>query len=145
MPEQNYTNYIRFYPPHHFIFYPIVFSAAGFCLYLRTLNPDQSLIWICFSGVFFLIAWLSYLMRQHYALTNQNRIVRLEMRLRYFILTQKSLETIENELSFAQLSALRFAGNSEFLSLLQKAVDENLSADEIKKSIKNWIPDEMRV
>ena len=145
MSPQNYKNHIRFYIPHHFIFYPVVFSSAGVCLYFKNAKPDQSLIWLCFAGVFFLIAWLSFLMRQHYALTNQNRIVRLELRLRYFILTQKRLETIENELTFAQLSALRFADDLEFIPLLQKTLDENLSPVAIKKSIKNWLPDEMRV
>ena len=145
MPVQSYKNHIRFYPPHHFIFYPIVFSAAGLCLYYRNTIPTQSLIWTCFAGTFFLVAWLSYLMRQHYALANQNRIVRLEMRLRYFILTQKGMEPIENELSFGQISALRFDGDSEFIFLLQRTLKEKLSPDQIKQSIKNWVSDEMRV
>ena len=145
MPSQTYENHIRFYFPHHFIFYPVVFLSAGICFHLYRVQPVQDLIWICFAGVFLVLAWLSFLMRQHYALTNQNRIVRLEMRLRYFILTQKRLETIENKLTFAQLSALRFASDSEFIPLLQKTLDEKLDPDQIKKSIKSWLPDDMRV
>ncbi len=145
MSVQNYQNHIRYYPAHHFIFYPVVITAAGICLYFRYTNPDQILIWTSFTAVFIIIAWLSYLMRQHYALTNQNRIVRLELRLRYYMLTQKNLSSIEHKLTFAQLYALRFAHDSEFIPLLQKTLDENLSPDIIKKSIKNWLPDEMRV
>ncbi len=145
MSGQNFGNHVRYYPPHHFIFYPVVFSSAGFCLYFRNEIPGQGLIWTCFGGVFFLIAWLSYMMRQHYALMNQNRTVRLELRLRYYILTQKRLETIENELTFGQLSALRFAPDDEFVPLLEKTVSDNLSPEAIKKAIKNWLPDEFRV
>lgn len=85
------------------------------------------------------------MMRQHYALICQNRIVRLEMRLRYYQLTQKRLEAIEDQLSFGQLAAVRFASDEEFVPLLEKAIREKLSPDEIKKAIKNWQPDYMRV
>lgn len=89
--------------------------------------------------------WLSFMMRQHYALTSQNRIVRLELRLRYYQLTQQRLESIENQLSFKQLAALRFAPDEEFVSLLQRTLSEGLSPDAIKQAIKNWLPDTMRV
>lgn len=101
--------------------------------------------WMALAAVFFLLGWLSFMMRQHYALNNQNRIVRLEMRLRYYQLTQKRLETIESKLSFSQLAALRFASDEELPLLVQNTLDNNLSADDIKKSIKNWLPDLMRV
>ncbi len=106
---------------------------------------DQQLIWMALTGVFLLLGWLSFMMRQHYALMNQNRIVRLEMRLRYYILTQKRLETIEQKLSFEQIAALRFASDDELISLIQQAVDKKLSVTNIKKSIRNWEPDYMRV
>ena len=85
------------------------------------------------------------MMRQHYALTCQNRIVRLEMRLRYYQLTQKRLEAIEDQLSFGQLAALRFASDEELVPLLEKTLREKLSPDAIKKAIHHWQPDQMRV
>jgi len=97
------------------------------------------------SGLLILIAWLSFMMRQHYALNNQNRIVRLELRFRYYVLTGKRLEPIEQKLSFGQLAALRFASDEELPALIERAVNENLSSDAIKKSIKNWQADNMRV
>ena len=84
------------------------------------------------------------MLRQHYALGNQNRIVRLELRFRYFVLTQKRLEPIEAQLSFGQLAALRFAPDEELPALVDRAVKEQLSGKEIKLAIKNWLPDEMR-
>jgi len=85
------------------------------------------------------------MLRQHYSLINQNRIVRLEMRLRYYMLTQQPLESVEHQLSFNQLAALRFASDAELLPLLKRALTERLTPDQIKKSIKNWQADTMRV
>ena len=97
------------------------------------------------SILFILLGWLSFMMWQHYSLTNQNRLVRLEMRLRYYQLTQKRLEDIEPGLSFSQLAALCFASDDELPGLIQQTLDNKLSPDAIKRSIKNWLPDTMRV
>jgi len=69
----------------------------------------------------------------------------MEMRFRYYVLTQQRLEDVEQKLSFGQVAALRFASDEELPALLKRAVDENLSPDAIKKSIKNWVADDMRV
>jgi hypothetical protein len=145
MKKQDYSNHIRYYTPHHFIFYPVVgilFLASIICIYIF---PDHSMEWVAIALLFLIAGWLSFMLRQHYALTNQNRIVRLEMRLRYFELTQKRFEPAEARLSFQQIAALRFASDEELISLLEKTINENLSPDTIKRSIKNWQPDLMRV
>jgi hypothetical protein len=145
MKQQTYSNHVRFYPPHHFIFYPVVgslFVASIACIFIYS---EHALEWLAIALLFFIVICLSFMLRQHYALMNQNRIVRLEMRLRYYQLTQKRFEAIEPALTFSQLAALRFASDEELLSLIEKTISENLSADTIKRSIKNWQPDEMRV
>lgn len=93
----------------------------------------------------FYILYLGIMMRQHYALGNQDRLVRLEFRLRYFELLGASANEAENQLSFDQIAALRFAHDLEFKILLQRAIHENLSALDIKKSITIWRPDNMRL
>lgn len=143
MRTQNYKNHVRYYFPHHFVFYPVVSAGAAISFYFFYLEP--SLAWLGFGGIFILLAWLSFMMRQHYALVNQNRTVRLELRLRYFILAGQRLELVEQKLSFGQLAALRFASDEEFIPLLNRALSENLSPDEIKRSVKNWQEDHMRV
>lgn len=145
MKTQNYKNHIQFYPLHHFVFYPvllilIVASIRGIFRY-----PEHSFELKAFTVVLVLITWLSLMLRQHYALINQNRTVRLEMRLRYYQLTQQRLEPIEQQLSFGQLAALRFAPDEELPGLINRTLAEKLSPDDIKKSIKNWLPDYMRV
>ncbi|MDF2454021.1 MAG: hypothetical protein K0R51_14 [Cytophagaceae bacterium] len=146
MPVQDYKHHVRYYTTHHFIFYPVVLGAASVSAYFAASERNQhQLLWTAITGIFLVMAWLSYMLRQHYALNNQNRIVRLEMRFRYYVLTQQRLEPIENKLSFGQIASLRFASDEELPALVQRAVNENLSADEIKKSIHQWLPDHMRV
>lgn len=145
MEEQNYKNHVRYYIPHHFVFYPVVGFLIGLCIYFSTQFKEQQLIWIMLGVILFLVAWLSFMLRQHYALMNQDRIVRLEMRFRYYVLTGKRLEPLEKKLSQKQLLALRFVSDEELVELIQEAIDINLSSGEIKKSIKNWQPDYMRV
>ena len=145
MKPQQYTNHVRYYYPHHFLFYPIVSIAAGLSVYFVFKLPSTEFVWLALAAQFLLLAWLSFMLRQHYALTNQDRIVRLELRLRYYILTGKQFEEIEKKLSLSRVLALRFASDEEFLSLIDKAMMKNLSADAIKKSVIRWQPDHMRV
>jgi len=145
MEDQNYKNHVRYYPPHHFVFYPVVLILTGLCVYFSMQHPEQQLIWLMMGGIILLVAWVSFMLRQHYALMNQDRIVRLEMRLRYYVLTKKRLEEVEHKLSLAQILALRFASDTELPDLVQQAIDKKLSPDQIKQAIKNWEPDYMRV
>ena len=145
MQPQSYKNHIFYYPPHHFFFYGAVIAAFAVCGFGIYKYEEQRLLWIFMAAVVFLIVYLSLMVRQHYALGNQDRTVRLEMRLRYYILTGKRLEEIEQQLGFKQIAALRFAPDEELPGLTDKAVKENLSPDEIKRHIINWLPDKMRV
>lgn len=144
MKAQNYKNHSRYYYPHHFIFYPIVILLLVLSVRGYMSHQEHQLEFALLAVAFILIGWLSFMMRQHYALNNQNRIIRLELRLRYYQLTSQRLEILEKKLSFPQLVALRFASDEELAELTIRAVQENLSPDEIKKSIKTWLPDNMR-
>lgn len=142
---QNYNNHIRFYPPHHFVFYPVSFAltaAAGWYAWHDSANRP---LWLFITAILILVIWVAFMLRQHYALILQNRIVLLELRYRYFTVTGERFEPLEQQLTQAQLFALRFAPNDELPALTQKAITENLSAKAIKKSIVNWLPDYSRV
>ena len=145
MKNQNYQNHKKFYPPHHFIYLPLLFILQIVGVWKIFNDEPNQLIWILFSVIIFLFLYLALMLRQHYALGNQNRIVRLEFKLRYFELFGKSSDELESKLSFGQLSALRFAYDDEFKVLLDKAIQQNISGDVIKKSITNWKADNHRV
>jgi hypothetical protein len=96
-----------------------------------------------FIGAF--ILFLLPLLVRSYALKLQNRIILNEMRNRYFHLTGKTFDEKEQDLKLGQIIALRFAGNDELLGLMDRAIAEKLTAKEIKKQIKNWKGDYIRV
>ncbi|WP_297333194.1 DUF6526 family protein [Flavobacterium sp.] len=145
MAKQNYKNHIRFYPPHHFVFYPLMLLFVIAVAYFASKADDDKQIWIFTGMLGMVVIWLSFMLRQHYALTLQNRLVLLELRYRYFVTTGRRLEPLEEKLSQGQLFALRFAPDDELPGLAERAAKENLSADAIKKAIKNWNPDHRRV
>ena len=145
METQNYGNYRKFYPPHHFIYLPLLLVLEGYGIYKIWNHEDHQLIWILFSVIIFLILYLAIMLRQHYALGNQNRIVKLEFRQRYFEIFNKRSDDVCEKLSFSQIAALRFAYDEEFKELLERALKQNISGDEIKKSITRWRPDHQRV
>ena len=144
MSSQNYKNHVRYYTQHHFVFYPVAGILCGICAYQGFSSNEYRSLWHMMFAVIALIIWLSFMLRQHYSLGNQNRIVRIEMRFRYYRLTQKNFEEIEQQLTLSQILALRFASDEELVSLIERSIKEKLSADEIKRSIKNWVPDHMR-
>src|SRR5690606_21450890 len=121
--------------PHHFIFYPLALIIFCVSFYNIFTKPGHEQEWIIITILVFMVTWLSYMLRQHYALTNQDRIVRAELRLRYYQLTQENFEQVEQQLSFGQIAALRFAPDDELVLLIKRAINENLSPKDIKKSI----------
>jgi Family of unknown function (DUF6526) len=71
----------------------------------------------------------------------QDRIIKLEMRLRCAQLLSGAQQATLNRLSNPQIVALRFASDEELPSLLERAEREQLTANQIKQAIKSWLPD----
>lgn len=145
MKNQNYKNHRKFYAPHHFILLPLLLILEVWGIRKIMTDEANQLTWILFSISIFLFLYVAIMLRQHYALGNQNRIIRLEFKQRYFEMFGKRSDEIAEKLNFGQIAALRFAYDDEFKILLEKALNQNLSGDDIKKSITNWNPDFNRV
>ncbi|HVD98994.1 MAG TPA: DUF6526 family protein [Cytophagaceae bacterium] len=145
MRQDYHHHYRRYYFPHHFVFLPLMGMLTSIGFFKAWQDPVYSLEWLLFGVLSFCILYLAIMLRQHYALGNQDRIVRLEFRLRYFELLGEPSTSAEQKLSFKQIAALRFADDREFIILLARALNENLSSKEITKSITNWQPDRMRL
>ena len=144
MKKQSFEHHLRWYAPHHFVYYPILLMLmifAGYQLY----SADDVAVWLFITIVLIFLFCLAFMLRQHYALTLQDRICKLEVRYRYFTLTGNRLELLESSLDDSKLLALRFASDTELAALVQRTIDENLSIQEIKKSIKDWKGDYQRV
>lgn len=145
MEQQQFKNHVRYYPQHHFVFYPILLILEVAAIYCAVTDIALRKVWIFIAILIFLIGWLSFMLRQHYALKIQDRLVRLEVRHKYSMLTGKDFEPLENQLSFGQIAALRFASDEEFVKLIHKAIKDQLKPVDIKKAIQRWKGDHMRV
>ena len=77
-----------------------------------------------------------------FSLGAQDRAIRAEENLRYFSLTGK---LFSDKLTLRQIIALRFAPDEEFVALVDRAINENLSQTIIKQTIQNWKADHNRI
>lgn len=76
-----------------------------------------------------------------FSLKAQDRAIRAEENFRYFLLTK---EAMPKELTTRQIIGLRFASDDEFVGLVERAIKEKMSENDIKKAIKNWRGDHYR-
>ena len=144
MKEQNLANHSRIIPAYHFallggILILIIISALSLYRYCSA-GLGLMLPAIALQGSVLLLA-VAFVARS-FALKAQDRAIRAEENLRYFAITGKLLDS---KLTMRQIISLRFAPNNEFIDLAHAAVEKNLSAKEIKESIKNWKADYNRV
>lgn len=142
MSEQNFANHARYHPLYHYIFAPL--SLVGLVGSLVILfNADAAGLYIASLRVlaFVLVFILGVLVRT-YTLKAQDRAIRAEENLRYFMLTGKPLDA---RLRVGQIVALRFASDDELPSLAQKAAEERMGSKEIKQAVNNWKADFYRV
>jgi hypothetical protein len=144
MTNQNYSNHVRLVPGFHFVLAGIIFfTLIGSLVNLykswgdheRLYNAALIVVLTFCCGMFF------YYTRT-FALKAQDRAIRAEENLRHFVLTGKLLDA---RLAIAQIIALRFAGDEEFVELSRKAAEGNVPAVAIKRAIKNWKADTYRV
>ena len=138
--KQEYSNHRHLVPSFHFVtLASLVVLLVGSVVYVFIHNSYL----IGFLLVVMSLTVTSVgLHARSFAIRAQDRAIRAEENLRYFILTGKRLN---QDLSLSQIIALRFASDEEFVPLAARAVEEDLKADEIKRAIKNWRPDHHRV
>ncbi len=149
MSAQNLKNHRKFYPLHHFIFYPISIVLLGISLFQVFININHNSnfvrIWSVISAVVILMIILSLMLRQHYALGLQDRIIINEFKLRYFTLAGTRLENLPYQFSDSQIFALRFSEDQDLLELINKTIENDWSASKIKENITNWKADNKRI
>jgi len=142
MKQQNYKNHARMVLGFHgFTFLAILLLLIGSTRNLINSSADNLYLASLLVLVSIILLLLFFYLRS-FALKAQDRAIRAEEKLRYFILTAKRMSS---KLTTRQIIGLRFAPDDEFPALVDKAIKENLSEKEIKLAIKNWKPDTYRV
>jgi hypothetical protein len=142
---QNLQNHARFDPPFHFFVLPMLLLNFIFSIY-ATIHAwpryqHTHLWWIVMAVVFFVMANTA----RAETLRAQDRIIRLEERLRLQALLTAEDHAHIHELTIKQLAALRFASDAEIPALVRKTLTQNLEPKAIKQSIVNWRADNYRV
>ncbi|HMF92854.1 MAG TPA: DUF6526 family protein [Vicinamibacterales bacterium] len=140
--EQSYKTHTRLLPPFHFFVLPVMFINFVNAVRHAILQPTLHWFW----EVVFALALVGLaLFSRVQALTVQDRVIRLEERLRLRQLLPPELHQQINSLSHRQLVALRFAGDDEVPDLVRQIVAGKLTtAKEIKMQVKHWRPDWLR-
>ncbi|HUI79967.1 MAG TPA: DUF6526 family protein [Bryobacteraceae bacterium] len=142
LPQTN-ANHTRLHPPFHYFLAPgaLVLIILTVINVSRHYSQLEAWILLLLANLFFLALFLVRL----YPLKAQDRIIRLEERLRLQTVLSDALARRIPELTEAQLIALRFAPDSELPALVEKALAAKMPAREIKKSIVAWRADTFRV
>ncbi|CAN5308870.1 hypothetical protein BH10ACI1_BH10ACI1_22160 [soil metagenome] len=140
---QNYQNHVRWFPLFHFVITPLLL----FNLLWQTVRLYQDPNWDRTENILMAIVFLSMaLAARVQALKPQDRIIRLEERLRYKELLSEDLAEKATKLTIGQLVALRFASDAELPEMVQRTlIGEFKNSKEIKLAIKEWRGDYLRV
>jgi hypothetical protein len=139
---QNFENHAKFLAPFHFIVAPILLINIGWSIY-RVIHAFSagSVIGLLVALALLALAFTARMM----ALTVQDRVIRLEMRLRMAQILPPDLRARIADFSTGQLVALRFASDTELPDLARKVLQDNvIDRTTIKKMIRDWQPDLLR-
>ena len=142
MKTQNYSNHSRFVPLYHFftLLGTLVLFIGSIVNFVKSSGSNLYNASLIVFGSLLLLLTAFY--ARVFALKAQDRALKAEENFRHYLLTGKPLDI---KLTVRQIIGLRFASDEEFPELAKKAVSENLSEKDIKKSIKNWKADYYRV
>ena len=139
---QTLSNHGRMDPWFHFFILPALFGNFLVCIVHDYHDPRHFHEWLVLLSIVLIV--LAFKVRL-YALRVQDRVIRLEERLRLAAVLPEALRVPSLALTEAQLVALRFAPDAELPMLVDKTLRDQLGQKEITKAIVNWRPDYWRV
>ena len=139
---QSFNSHARFDPPYHFFLTIVSIASIVVAVMYAVHRPSFDSVWLVVVALAALV--VLFLMRS-YPLKVQDRVIRLEERLRLYALAPAEWHSQINKLTEDQLIALRFAADDELIPLAKQALEHNLSRKQIKERINSWRPDTWRV
>ncbi len=143
MVEQNFANHAKMVPLFHYFMFPMltVNFVSSIVRLVHGRHWVNGTIDVLTAAALFLLCYYARI----FALTVQDRVIRLEERLRYEKLLPEDLQPRIPEFTRGQLVALRFASDAELPELARKVLSDNLTDGKtIKQLVKNWRADHLR-
>jgi hypothetical protein len=144
MPEQqSYSNHTKFFPPFHFFAAPILLANLIWSFF--RLKPSGYSAYSIFQVFVAAALVVTLTIARVMALKVQDRVIRVEERLRYQRLLPADLQSRIDDFTVNQLVSLRFASDAELAALARKVLDDKINDRKtIKQMIKVWKPDYLR-
>ena len=139
---QNLKNHARVDPLFHFFLAIVFFANLVIAIVHLVRHPHFIPAWLV---VLSMAAVVLLFKVRLYALKVQDRVIRLEERLRLQALAPSEWHTQIYRLTPDQMIGLRFAGDDEVVELAKHALEHDLNRKQIKERIKSWRADDWRV
>ena len=143
MTEQNFANHAKTVPAFHLFVLPVLFLNVGWSVYRWKVSlwSLDGAIWVLTSVAIL----IGFLLARMFALSVQDRVIRMEERLRCERLLPQDLQPRIVEFEPGQLISLRFASDAELPALARRVLDEKIKDRKlIKQQIENWRADYLR-
>ena len=140
--SQTHANHVRLDPPFHFFVLPVLAISWIVSVVVLVRRPCFLHFWLVVFSTAITVAVIRF---RQYALKVQDRVIRLEERLRYQRLLPADLQSRIDDFTLNQLVSLRFASDAELPALARKVLDDKIDDRKtIKQMIKVWRPDYLR-
>jgi hypothetical protein len=143
--EQNLKNHMRLDPPVHFVLFAVLAANVIFAVFHLIRHWGEAPIASSWFLVLSLAVFIPFFKLRMYSLKVQDRVIRLEERLRLQGLAPAEWHAQIYRLTEDQLIGLRFAADDEVVELAKHALEQNLNRKQIKERIKSWRPDNWRI
>jgi hypothetical protein len=141
--QQNFSNHAKFFPPFHFFAAPILLANLIWSFF--RLKPSGYSAYSIFQVFVAAALVVTLTIARVMALKVQDRVIRVEERLRYQRLLPADLQSRIDDFTVNQLVSLRFASDAELAALARKVLDDKINDRKtIKQMIKVWKPDYLR-
>jgi hypothetical protein len=139
---QSFKKHARFDPTYHFVLAAVLAANLFIVCCYAWQHLSMFSAWLVILSI---AAWIPVLKLRLYPLKVQDRVIRLEERIRLQALAPTEWHTQIYRLTEDQLIGLRFAADDEVVELAKQALERNLDRKQIKERIKDWRPDDWRV
>ena len=143
--EQNFKNHTRFDPSFHVVLFAILLANLAFAIIHMIRHHADAYYLGPWYVVLSIAAFIPIIKLRTYPMKVQDRVIRLEERLRLQSLAPSEWHPQIYRLTEDQLIGLRFASDDEVVELAKQALEHNLTRKQIKERIKSWRPDNLRV